>query len=93
MKLKQEHSLNVFELEPLEPGAVLGHGVDQVVHVDLDGHAVGAAQDQDASVAKLRKARVPQGVGDVDHAGQSKAWDRKMESFIRAFRWPCSDLP
>ena len=40
--------------------------------MDLDGHAVGATEDEDARVAKLRERRVPEGVSHVNHAGQGK---------------------
>ena len=36
------------ELHPFQGRAVAGNRVDQVVHVDLDGHAIGRSQDEDA---------------------------------------------
>jgi hypothetical protein len=59
--------------------AVLGDGVDHVVHVDLDGHPVAGAHDQDAGTLQLRHDRVPELVGDVHHAGQGEAWLSKSQ--------------
>lgn len=53
-------------------GAVLGDGVDHVVDVDLDVHAVGRSHHHDLGGLQLRHDRVPQLVGDVDHARESE---------------------
>ena len=58
------------EFEPLDLQAMLGDSVDEVVNVDLDGHAVGRAEDEDTGRLQLLQAGVPQCVGHVGHAGK-----------------------
>ncbi len=69
------------DLEPLQRLAMLGEGVDDVVDVDLDGHAVGGAEHEDARPRKAGQHVVPQAVRDVHHARESKACQEKLTCY------------